>query len=60
MAEDMDINCGLIADGQSSIQQMGKKIFHSLLETASGMQTKSEIMGMGDHEFVPWRISPVL
>jgi altronate hydrolase len=60
MAEDMDINCGQIADGQSSHQQMGEMIFHAILETASGKQTRSEIMGMGDHEFVPWRIDPML
>ena len=60
MAEDMDINCGLIADGQSTLQQMGEKIFHTILKTASGKQTQSEIMGMGDHEFVPWRIGPML
>jgi altronate hydrolase len=60
MVEDMDINCGQIADGQSSLQQMREWIFHSILETASGFKTKSEILGMGIHEFVPWHIGPEL
>ncbi|MBW1691828.1 MAG: UxaA family hydrolase [Deltaproteobacteria bacterium] len=39
---------------------MGKKIFSSILETASGRKTKSEILGIGDNEFVPWDIGAVM
>jgi len=60
MVDDMDINCGLIVDGQSTIEQMGKQIFQLILDTASGEQTKSEAMGIGDYEFIPWNIGPVL
>ena len=60
MQEDMDINCGKIADGDATIEEMGEQIFQAVLDTASGRKTKSESMGMGDHEFVPWRMGPVL
>jgi altronate hydrolase len=60
MVDDMDINCGMIVDGQSTIEQMGEQIFQLILDTASGKQTKSEAMGIGDYEFVPWSIGPVL
>jgi len=30
------------------------------LATASGQQTKSEKLGLGDHEFVPWQIGAVM
>jgi len=60
LEEDMDVNCGLILDGKGTIQEMGEVIFRSVLETASGKKTKSELLGFGDNEFVPWHIGPVL
>jgi altronate hydrolase len=60
MVDDMDINCGSIVDGEVSMEQMGELIFQRILDTASGKQTKSEALGVGDHEFVPWSIGPVL
>ena len=60
MEEDMDINCGLIVDGQSSVQDLGEKIFNRLLEVASGSPTKSESLGFGDNEFLPWQIGAVM
>ena len=60
MEEDMDINCGLIVDGQSSVQELGEKIFNRLLEVASGSPTKSESLGFGDNEFLPWQIGAVM
>ena len=56
LEEDMDINCGEILDGTADMQQMGRKIFDLILDTASGKQTKSEAFGLGDHEFIPWAI----
>ena len=56
MEEDMDINCGGILDGTETVQTMGEKIFQQILRTASGEKTKSELLGLGDHEFVPWPI----
>ena len=54
MTEDMDINCGDIIDGVS-IEDKGHEIFDLILKTASGEQTKSEALGYGDNEFVPWQ-----
>ncbi|MBL8998949.1 MAG: UxaA family hydrolase, partial [Gemmatimonadetes bacterium] len=56
LEEDMDINCGRILDGAVSLQQMGEEIFQSILDTCSGRKTKSELFGLGDHEFVPWQM----
>jgi altronate hydrolase len=56
LTEDMDLNCGGILDGTASIQSTGQKIFDAILAAASGERTKSEMLGLGDHEFVPWQI----
>ena len=56
LEDDMDINCGEILDGTVSVQEMGQRIFELFLRTASGEPSKSELLGLGDHEFVPWQI----
>ncbi len=56
LTEDMDLNCGAILDGEASVESMGRAIFDALLATASGERSKSELLGLGDHEFVPWQI----
>ncbi len=56
LTEDMDINCGEILDGTISVQEMGQKIFELFLRIASGEKSKSEELGLGDYEFVPWQI----
>jgi altronate hydrolase len=58
--EDMDINCGEIIDGGSSVQEMGRRIFEMVLATASGEQSKSEKHGYGQNEFVPWQVGAVM
>jgi altronate hydrolase len=55
MTGDMDINCGDVLDGVS-IQEKGKEIFEHILKIASGTRSKSEKLGYGDAEFVPWQI----
>jgi altronate hydrolase len=59
MTEDMDINCGDILDGVS-VQDKGEEIFRKVLAVASGEHTKSEDLGYGDLEFVPWQIGAVM
>lgn len=54
MVNDMDINCGPVIDGESTIEQMGQQIFEQILRHASGEPTKSEALGVGLNEFVPW------
>jgi altronate hydrolase len=59
MVADMDVNCGVIIDGEMTIPEMGKLIFEQLLQHASGSPTKSEIAGVGLNEFVPWPVGIV-
>ena len=59
LTEDMDINCGEILDGTSTVKTMGEKIFEQTLRICSGEKSKSEALGLGDHEFVPWNIGVV-
>lgn len=56
MVEDMDINCGAVIDGDKTLQEMGEEIFREFLRIASGDYTKSEALGVGYVEFVPWRL----
>jgi altronate hydrolase len=58
MTANMDINAGRIADGDATIEQIGREIFDALLRVASGEKTKAELLG--HHEFAPWRIGPVM
>jgi altronate hydrolase len=60
MPDDMDINCGDVIDGEATIETKGEEIFRKILEVASGERTKSEILGLGDNEFVPWQIGAVM
>jgi altronate hydrolase len=59
LEEDMDVNCGAILDGEVDVPQMGQRIFEAILRHASGEPTKSEALGLGDHEFVPWHLGIV-
>lgn len=60
MKEDMDIDCSPIVEGRATVEEMGRKIFSFILDTASGRKTKSEILGLGDNEFVPWHLGVVM
>ncbi|WP_430471455.1 UxaA family hydrolase [Thalassospira lucentensis] len=60
MHEDMDINCGDIADGNVTIEDKGHEIFEMFLRVASGTESKSEALGFGNAEFVPWQIGAVM
>jgi altronate hydrolase len=60
MTDDMDINCGLVADGECDVAEMGRRIFDLVLATASGRQSRSEELGFGDEEFVPWQLGAVM
>jgi altronate hydrolase len=56
MRDDMDINCGEIMDGTATVEQKGEEIFRAIVSVASGEQSKSEALGIGNEEFVPWMI----
>jgi altronate hydrolase len=56
----MDINCGDIVSAGVSIQAKGQEILDKVLRVASGERTKSEALGLGDNEFVPWQVGAVM
>ena len=58
--DDIDIDCGTIVDGLESVDEVGERIFRMMLETASGLRTKSELHGYGQNEFVPWQLGAVM
>ncbi|MEP3297804.1 MAG: altronate dehydratase family protein [Pseudoruegeria sp.] len=60
MADDMDVNCGDIISEGVSLEDKGREIFEMFIRIASGEETKSEDLGFGGVEFVPWQIGAVM
>lgn len=60
MTEDMDINCGDIIEGKSTVAAKGAEILELMIRTASGEPSKSEAFGIGQEEFVPWYLGAVM
>lgn len=56
MQDDMDINCGDVMDGSATLESKGQEIFELMLRIASGEMSKSEELGVGNEETVPWMI----
>jgi len=56
MQDDMDINCGDVMDGGATLESKGREIFELILRIASGEKSKSEELGVGNEETVPWMI----
>lgn len=56
MKDDMDINCGDVMDGGATLESKGREIFELMLRIASGEMSKSEELGVGNEETVPWMI----
>jgi altronate hydrolase len=59
MEEDMDIDAGVILNGVP-IPVVGAHIFEELIAVAGGKKTKSEAQGLGEAEFAPWTLGPVM
>lgn len=59
MDEDMDIDASPVLTG-TSLVEVGKVIFRKMLDVASGEPSKSEALGIGDNEFVPWQVGAYL
>ena len=57
---DIDINCGDVVDGGSTVQAKGEEIFQRIVSCASGASSKSELYGYGQNEFVPWQVGAVM
>ena len=60
MSEDVDLNAGGIADGTSTVEQVGEQLFDRVLAVASGEPTCSEELDYGEEEFVPWHLGTVM
>ena len=60
MSGDIDLDCGDIIEEGVSLEKKGKQIFEQILKVASGQKTKSEELGFGGSEFVPWQIGAVM
>lgn len=60
LQDDMDIDAGTIVSADDSVEAVGQRIYARLLEVASGAHTRSEALGLGDHEFVPWQIGATM
>ena len=58
--EDMDVNAGAMLTQNQSVSEKGEEIYQLLLDVASGKQSKSEALGLGDYEFVPWQIGATM
>ncbi len=50
LSDDIDVNAGTIADGSETIAAVGKRIVDKVVETASGLPSRSE--ALGHQEFV--------
>ena len=59
MSDDMDIDAGVILNGVP-VRDVGLQIFEELIAVAGGKKTKSEAQGLGEQEFAPWVLGPVL
>ena len=59
MEDDMDLNAGVIMDGVP-LADVGREIFEKLIAVAGGEKTKSELQGLGEAEFAPWTLGPVM
>ncbi|MGR3454114.1 UxaA family hydrolase [Pseudooceanicola sp.] len=60
MHEDMDINCGDVMSAGVPLSDKADEIVEAILATASGRPTRSEDLGLGDNEFVPWQVGAVM
>lgn len=60
MEDDMDMNCGDIVSQGVSIEDKGTDLFEMMIRIASGEKTRSEDLGFGGVEFVPWQIGAVM
>ena len=59
MDEDMDVDASPVLTG-APMADVGREIFERMLAVASGEKSKSEALGIGDNEFVPWAVGAYL
>ena len=59
MRDDMDVNCGDLITG-TPMSEISQRIFDAIIRHASGEKVRSEILGYGNDEFLPWRVGAVM
>lgn len=57
--DDMDLNCGDLLDGVP-MQEISQRIFDAIIRYASGEKARSELLGYGNDEFLPWKTGAVM
>lgn len=60
MAGDIDLDCSGVVESGTPVEEMGRRVYDLLLDTASGRRTASEELGLGGEEIVPWQVGAVL
>ncbi len=58
--DDMDINCGDIITGEETMEQLSQRMFQAIIDYASGKRARSEELGYGQDEFIPWKVGAVM
>ncbi len=59
MRDDMDVNCGDLVTG-TALPVISQRIFDAILRHASGEKVRSEVLGYGNDEFLPWQVGAVM
>jgi len=60
MTGDIDVDCSGIVEAGTPMLDMGRQVYQKLIDVASGERSKSEQLGLGGEEMVPWQIGAVL
>jgi len=59
MRDDMDVNCGDLITGVP-MTEISQRIFDAIIRYASGEKVRSEELGYGNDEFLPWQVGAVM
>lgn len=59
MRDDMDVNCGDLITG-TPMSEISQRIFDAIIRHASGEKVRSEELGYGNDEFLPWQVGAVM
>ena len=59
MRDDMDVNCGDLITGVP-MPVISQRIFDAIIRYASGEKVRSEELGYGNDEFLPWQVGAVM
>lgn len=59
MLADIDMSCGGILTHETTVEEMGFRIYDRIIKAASGEKTKAELNGVGRNEYAPWQIGSI-